>query len=385
MYDFDEMTRRLGTNSYKWDSDGNPDMIPLWVADMDFRTAPCITEALQSRVAEGIFGYVRVPDSYYDALDGWFSRRHGWHIGRESVIYTTGVVPALSAVIKALTKPGEGVILHTPAYNCFFSSIRNNGCSPVVAPLRRHETPGNPSFGFTYGIDFEEMERLAEKPENTMLLLCNPHNPTGRVWSRDELEHTRDICRRHGVTVVSDEIHCELVHPGYKYVPYLTVDPEAVACCSPSKAFNTAGLQIANIVAPVDSVRAKIDRAINVNEVCDVNPFGVIALQEAYNNGAGWLDSLNRYLYANYLSLRAFLEETLPMARVCESESTYLAWVDIRALGLTADEVERKGREYGVWVNAGTMYGGQGYIRINYACPRARLAEGLRRLAEAVG
>lgn len=372
---FDELTERRGTGSYKWDSDPTPDMIPLWVADMDFRTAPCITDALRKRVDTGIFGYVKVPDSYYEALKRWFEMRHGWTINRKDVIYTSGVVPAISAIIKALARPGEGIILHTPAYNCFFSSIRNNGCNPVASPLRRRELQD----GFTYEIDFEELDRVASRKENRLLLLCNPHNPTGRVWTREELTATRDICRRHGVTVISDEIHCELTHPGFEYIPYLTIDPEAVACCSPSKAFNIAGLQIANIVT-FPEVHSRIDKAININEVCDVNPFGVIALREAYSHGAEWLDALNGYLYDNYLFLRRYLKENMPMLRVCDSESTYLAWIDIRALGITADEVEARGKEHGVWVNAGTMYGGQGYIRINYACPRARLAEGLNRL-----
>lgn len=404
-YNFDELTERRGTGSYKWDSDSRHDMIPLWVADMDFRTAPSIIKALEERVSTGIFGYVKVPDSYYQALCGWFERRHGWHIDRDNVIYTSGVVPAISAIIKALTKPGEGVILHTPAYNCFFSSIRNNGCRPITSPLIRKEvaqshgsesgrSPMQQAAGFSFEIDFRELERLASERSNTLLLLCNPHNPTGRVWTREELERTRDICRRHGVTVVSDEIHCELVHPGFKYIPYQTVQPEAIICCSPSKAFNIAGLQIANIVVGSGSPESEtadssdiyrlIDKAININEVCDVNPFGVIALQQAYNHGGEWLEALNGYLYSNYLFLREYMAQHLPALRVCDSESTYLAWVDIGGLGLTADEVETRGKEHGVWVNAGTMYGGEGFIRINYACPRARLAEGLKRLTAAL-
>lgn len=374
-FNFDELTERRGTASYKWDSDPGSDMIPLWVADMDFKTAPCIVEALRQRVEQGIFGYVKVPGSYYEALNNWFESRHGWAIDPDTVIYTSGVVPALSAIIKALVKPGEGVIVHTPAYNCFFSSIRNNGCEVVANPLFRKES----EEGFTYEIDFDGFERLAAKEENRMLILCNPHNPTGRVWTREELERTRDICRKNGVIVVSDEIHCELTHPGYKYTPYLTVDPTAIACCSPSKAFNLAGLQIANIVVPNAEQRKRIDKAININEVCDVNPFGVIALQEAYRHGGEWLEELNAYLYSNYEFLRDFLRKRMPMLRICCSESTYLAWIDIRALGVTADEVEEIGKSHGVWVNAGTLYGGQGYIRINYACPRERLKEGLQR------
>lgn len=374
-FNFDELTERRGTDSYKWDSAEAGDMIPLWVADMDFRTAPAIVEALRRKVDSGIFGYVKVPDSYYSALTDWFVRRHGWHIDQRDVIYTSGVVPALSAIIKALSRPGEGVILQTPAYNCFFSSIRNNGCVPVANPLLRRERPD----GFTYELDFEDLERLASRDENTLLILCNPHNPSGRVWTREELERIRDICRKGNVTVISDEIHCELTHPGFKYIPYLTLDFEAVACCSPSKAFNLAGLQIANIIAPVEDMRKRIDKAININEVCDVNPFGVIALQQAYNHGAEWLRALNEYLYSNYIFLREFLHERMPMLRICDSEATYLAWIDIRPLGITADEVEAIGKHHGVWVNAGTLYGGQGYIRINYACPRERLREGLER------
>lgn len=379
-YNFDIPVNRRGTESYKWDSDPDADVLPLWVADMDFPTAPCIVEALQKRVAEGVFGYVKVSESYYEALAGWFADRHGWVIDPEMVIYTSGVVPAISAIVMMLTQPGNGVILQTPAYNCFFSSIRNNGCVAVENTLLRRET----AEGLSFEIDFDLLERQASDPANVLLLLCNPHNPTGRVWTRPELEKVRDICRCHGVRVVSDEIHCELVHPGFRYIPYATVDDGAVVCCSPSKAFNIAGLQIANIVAPDGAMRARIDRGININEVCDVNPFGVIALREAYTHGAEWLDALNKYLYSNYLFLREYLAERMPQLKVCNSESTYLAWIDITPLGLSSEEVEEHARRQGrVWVNAGDMYGGSGYVRINYACPRVRLEEGLRRFCSA--
>ena len=284
-YNFDELTERRNTGCVKWDSDNDTDMLPLWVADMDFQTAPSVKEAVMSRAATGIYGYVRVPDSYYEALTRWFDTRHGWHIDRDRVIYTSGVVPALSAIIKALVKPGEGVIIQTPAYNCFFSSVRNNHAIEIDNPLKRIET----ASGFTYEIDFEDLEAVASRPETRLLLLCNPQNPTGRVWTRAELEQVRDICRRNGVRVLSDEIHCELIHKGYEYIPYATIDPEAVVCCSPSKAFNTAGLQTANIVCPDTETRDLIDRAINDNEVCDINPFGVVALEAAYNDGSGWM------------------------------------------------------------------------------------------------
>lgn len=280
-YDFDEPVSRRGTDSFKWDSAANGDVLPMWVADMDFRTAPAIVEALRRRVEHGIFGYTRVPDTYYDSVVRWFARRHGWTIDRQWIIYTSGVVPAISAVIKALTVPGDKVLVQPPVYNCFFSSIRNNGCEIVPSPLVHR--------GDTYGIDYEDLERRAADPGVKAMLLCNPHNPVGRVWRREELLRIGEICIRHDVVVISDEIHCELVFPGHVYTPFASLSDEflqhSVTCISPSKAFNIAGLQIANIVCADAGRRVRIDRAINDNEVCDVNPFGVIATQAAYDPG----------------------------------------------------------------------------------------------------
>lgn len=378
-YNFDELTERRNTACVKWDTDSDPDVLPLWVADMDFRTAPAITDALMRRAQTGIFGYVKVPDSYYDALCRWFDTRHGWQINRDLVIYTLGVVPAISAVIKALASPGDGVIIQTPAYNCFFSSVRNNGCREIYNPLRRIET----SDGFTYEIDFDYLEALATRQEVKLLLLCNPQNPTGRVWTREELEKVRDICHRHDVRVLSDEIHCELTRGDNRYIPYATIDEQAIVFCSPSKAFNTAGLQIANIVCPDKDILAKVDRAINDNEVCDVNPFGVEGLKAAYNEGGDWLDALNKYLDGNYQYLREVFAKELSELKVCDSEATYLSWIDIRPLGMTSDEVEKMLlTEAKVRINSGSMYHGDGYIRINYACPRQRLAEALARIVK---
>ncbi|MDE6283196.1 MAG: pyridoxal phosphate-dependent aminotransferase [Muribaculaceae bacterium] len=376
---FDTAPDRKWSGSYKWDSDPDPDVIPLWVADMDFKTAPCIIDALQRRVEHGVFGYTRVGDEYYRALTDWFSRRHGYTIDRDMVIYTSGVVPALSAIIKGLVAPGEGVIVQTPVYNCFFSSIRNNGCRIVENPLTRVALSDNE---FTYRMDFDDLERKAAEPSNTMLLLCNPHNPAGRLWTRDELGRLSEICRRHGVRVVSDEIHCELTMPGMSYTPYGTVDPAAIVCLSPSKAFNTAGLQIANIVCPDTEVRRAVDRAININEVCDVNPFGVEGLKAAYTSeGEKWLDLLREYLRGNYIMTRDMLSEALPGCPMARLEATYLPWVDISSLGVESEALEERLKtEAKVWVNCGDMYGIAGYIRINIACPRERLREGLKRL-----
>lgn len=374
--EFDKVVNRRGTGSYKWDS--RPDVIPLWVADMDFPTAPCVVEALERRVRHGIFGYTLVRDGYYDALIGWFGSRHGYDIRREDVIYTSGVVPAVSAIIKALVAPGEGVIVQTPVYNCFFSSIRNNGCVIVENPLVREDIG---DMEFTYRMDFDGLELLASKPENRMLLLCNPHNPAGRAWTEEELRKVREICSRNGVIVVSDEIHCELIMPGFRYVPYGSIDPEAIVCLSPSKAFNTAGLQIANIICGDPEKRAKIDKAININEVCDVNPFGVEALIASYSpQGEAWLEGLLQYLYKNYVYTREVITSSLscPVARL---EATYLLWVDVTSLGMTGDELEQRLLEDArVWVNSGVMYGADGYIRLNIACPRPVHEEALGRI-----
>ena len=376
-YDFDKTIDRRATNSYKWDS-APEGVLPMWVADMDFRTAPAIIDALQKRVAHGIFGYTRVPDAYYDAVTSWFSRRHGWDIDREWIIYTSGVVPAVSAVIKALTVPGDKVIVQTPVYNCFFSSIRNNGCEIVSNPLRRTAD--------TYEMDFDALERCAADPRAKVMLLCNPHNPAGRVWTPDELTRLGNICLRNGVTVVADEIHCELVYQGFKYTPFASLSDaflhRSVTCVSPSKAFNIAGLQIANIVAFDNDLRSRIDKAININEVCDVNPFGVAATIAAYNEGEEWLNQLVDYLHGNYEAMAEFCRRELPEFPITRLEGTYLVWMDCSSLGMPSDALEHALLDYArLWLNAGTMYGaeGEGYMRWNIACPRSVMLDGLNR------
>lgn len=375
-FDFDKIINRRHTNSYKWDSASGDDVLPMWVADMDFQTAPCIIEALEKRVEHGVFGYTLVPDEYYEAIISWFSRRHGWEITRDMILYTSGVVPAISAVIKALTTPGDKVIVQTPVYNCFFSSIRNNGCEIVENPLRYADC--------RYTMDFDDLEDKAKDSKTKLLLLCNPHNPAGRMWTREELARLNDICLRNGVMVISDEIHCELTFPGHHFTPFASVSKEClqncVVCNSPSKAFNTAGLQIANIFSVSPEIRAKIDRAININEVCDVNPFGVIALMAAYRFGEEWLDELKDYLYHNYLTLREYFSRQLPGLDVVEMEGTYLVWVDCRPLGIDSDSLEHQLlEEERLWLNSGTMYGKDGFMRINIACPRSVMIDGLNR------
>lgn len=386
-YDFSRPTERRGTDSYKWDSAPEADIIPLWVADMDFETFPGITEALQRRVAHGIFGYTRVPEAYYEAVCNWFGKHHGWHINREDIIYTSGVVPAVSAVIKALTLPGDQVIVQGPVYNCFFSSIRNNGCETVSNSLIYNKEE------LRYEIDFDDLERKLAHERARLMLLCNPHNPGGRVWTRDELTRVAELCHKYGVRVVSDEIHCELTLYDNEYVPFGSLPDElshgSITCCSPSKAFNTAGLQIANIVCRNAEVRNRIDRAININEVCDVNPFGVIALQAAYSDeGYEWLTQLRAYISSNYDLLRERFARELPKCKVMRMEGTYLAWIDCSELHISSDEIEEMlMHENKVWVNAGSMYGTEGaaFIRINMACTSEVLNEGITRIVNGLG
>lgn len=391
-YNFDELVERRGTNCVKWDerpqvgerSSGmslSADVIPLWVADMDFKAAPAILEAVKKRAEHGVFGYNIVPESYYEAVISWFHRRHQWEIQRQWILYTTAVVPAMSCVIKALTMPGEKVLILSPAYNCFFSSIKNNGCEVLESPLKAVDD--------SFEVDFDDFEAKCADEKTTFFLLCNPHNPSGRVWTREELQRMYDICQQHGVKVVSDEIHCELVMPGHQFVPFGTITDNCVVMNSPSKNFNTAGLQIANIICSHPSWRRRIDRAININEVCDVNPFGIVALQAAYNESEDWIDELNQYLWGNYQLLRDFIGENLPQWKVCRLEGTYLPWVDISAMGITSQELcDRLLAEAKVWINPGTMYGpqtGEGYVRFNIAIQRSRLLDALQRIKAYLG
>jgi cystathionine beta-lyase len=380
-YNFDELIERRGTNCVKWDESPSPEVIPLWVADMDFRVAPAIQKALQQRVEHGVFGYNIVPESYYEAVISWFHRRHQWDIQRSWILYTTAVVPAMSCVIKALTMPGEKVLILSPAYNCFFSSIKNNGCEVLESPLK--------AVVDTFEVDFDDFESKCADEKTTLFLLCNPHNPSGRVWTKEELQRMYDICKRHGVKVASDEIHCELIMPGHEFVPFGTITDDGVVMNSPSKNFNTAGLQIANIICSHPSWRRRIDRAININEVCDVNPFGIVALQAAYNESEDWIDELNQYLWGNYQLLCDFIGENIPQWKVCRLEGTYLPWVDISAMGITSQELcDQLLAEAKVWINPGTMYGpqtGEGYVRFNIAIQRSRLLDALQRIKKYLG
>ena len=380
-YNFDQCPDRRGTESVKWDL--YPGTLPLWVADMDFKVAPEIQEALQKRLEHGVFGYELVPDSYFEAMSRWFAQRHGWEdIGRDNIVPTTGVIAAYSAAIKAMTVPGDKVMVMTPCYNAFFPAIRNNKCVQLDSPL---------SYNGRYIVDWNDLEKKAA--EAKVLLLCNPHNPAGRVWTREELLLIAEICRRNRVFVISDEIHGELTYPGHDYTPWATLPEEYVAnsvsCISPTKAFNLAGIQIANIYAKDPAVLAKMDRAINDNECCDVNVFGVTALKAAYTEGGPWLDELRNYLYHNARTVSCFLEDELPEVNVLPLEGTYLMWLDCRKALRPGEPLEGFSERFGKFLqekvqltlSAGSIYGaaGEGFMRVNIACPRSRLLDGMQR------
>lgn len=379
-YNFDEIISRRGTNCVKWDRSDDPQMLPLWVADMDFRAAPCIVEAIQRLVNHGVFGYVDVPESYYETVIRWFAHRHDWHIQRQDMLYTTGVIPAIAAILQSLTKPGDKVMIQTPVYNCFYTCIRNAGNVLVENPLIYENR--------RYSIDFEDFECKIVEEKPKIFLLCNPHNPAGRVWTRDELTRLGDICLRHGVYVISDEIHNELCMPGYHYTPFASISPEfahnSAICISASKSFNIAGLQLASIVAADARARTLIDKGINVNETCDVSPFAIVAHKAAYSEeGEEWLRQLMEYVHDNYVFLCHFMEENLPQIGVTQIEGTYLAWIDCTEIGIPSLKLEQILRqEAHVWFTAGHVYSTTEnyFMRVNLACPKAILTEALQRI-----
>ena len=389
-YNFDEIIERRGTGCVKWDEKPptlptlNPErstkeILPLWVADMDFAVAPAIQKAVKRRAEHPIFGYTHVQEDYYAAVINWFRSRHSWHIKREWMLYTTGVVPAITVTLKALTTPGENVLILSPDYNCFYSSIHNSGCQVAESVLRL-----DPDQQERFSVDWQNFETLCADEKTTVFLLCNPHNPTGRVWTEEELQQMADICHRHHVSIVSDEIHCELIMPGHTFIPMGTVDSTAIILNSPSKSFNIAGLQMANIICKDADTRRRINRYINIHEVCDVNPFAPEAVKAAYNESGEWLDAMNGYVWENYKALVLFCNEHMPHWHVMPMEGTYLVWVDVSACcDSVATYCEQLIDKAKVWLNPGTMYGpisGEGYIRINIACPRSLLMEALERI-----
>ena len=376
-YDFDTPTERRNTNSLKWDvAQGE---LPMWVADMDFQTAPEIREAIMKRAEHGIFGYSVIPDAWYEAYIQWWKMRHGYTMERDWLIFCTGVVPAISSIVRKMTTPAEKVLIQTPVYNIFFNSILNNGRQVLESPLRYD--------GKEYRIDFADLEEKLSDPQTALMILCNPHNPTGKIWDRQTLEKIGALCSRHHVTVVSDEIHCDLTDPGESYVPFASVSETcrqiSITCMAPTKAFNLAGLQTAAVSVPDEVLRHKVWRALNTDEAAEPNAFAVEAAVAAFTRGADWLDALRDYLYENKKLAEAYIEKEIPDVRAVASQATYLLWLDCSGLiGCGREAAGFLRRETGLYLSEGSQYGGNGadFLRMNIACPRAVLKDGLERL-----
>ncbi len=378
-FNFDELIERRGTYAMKWDEAADPDIIPMWVADMDFKTAPAIRQAVEAQAKHGIYGYTYVPAAYYEAICGWFEKRHNWRPDPSWILYTTSVIPALSAAIKANTNPGDKVVLSTPVYNCFFSSIRNNGCSVLECPLKYEDN--------NWTLDWATLEKAFSETGVKAYVLCNPHNPVGRVWTASELTQLAELANHYGVLVISDEIHGEFVFSDTPYTPFASLrehNPEkTVTLSASSKAFNTAGLKNAFIIAEDAKQRKKIDRALNINECCDVTSFGIAATIAAYTQSEAWLDALLSYLKENATATLRLFQKECPEVVFSKLEGTYLMWADCRFLGLPSQTIkEELLRHEKVWIHAGSNYGaaGEGFIRLNIATPRQRLLEGMSRV-----
>lgn len=378
---FDEEIDRSGTNSLKWDVEDHE--LPMWVADMDFRTAPEIIEALQGRMEHGIFGYSVIPEEWNEAISGWWERRHHFVVEKEWILFATGVVPILSSVVRKLTTPGENVLIQTPVYNIFFNSIVNNGRNVLQCPLVYD--------GNEYDIDFEELEKGLALPQTTMMILCNPHNPVGKIWDRERLARIGELCAKHQVLVVADEIHCDITDPGKEYVPFASVSDlcrdHSITCVAPTKTFNIAGLQTAAAIVPNPYLRHKVNRALNTDEVAEPNVFAIQAAIVAFQHGAPWLDALREYLYENKQLARDYITEQIPGVKVVPSEATYLLWLDCSALCSDTKALAKQIRQRtGLYLSDGVQYGrtGETFLRLNIACPRTRLQDGLRRLRAGV-
>ncbi|MCI6568399.1 MAG: pyridoxal phosphate-dependent aminotransferase [Dysosmobacter sp.] len=386
-YDFDQIIDRRNTNSLKYDfavERGLPaDVLPLWVADMDFRAPEPVLDALRKTVDHGIFGYSDVKDGYYDAVSQWFLTRFGWQTRPEWLVKTPGVVFALAMAVRSLTQPGDSVLIQPPVYYPFFNVIRSNDRKVVESRLVYKDG--------AYAIDFADFERKAAKEHVKLFILCSPHNPIGRVWTVEELRRLGDICRKHGIYVVSDEIHCDFTLPGHPHHVFLDAVPElterAIVCTAPSKTFNLAGLQASNIWIPGEEIRKRFVREMSRCGYSGLNRMGLIACQAAYEGGGDWLDGCRTYLRDNLDFLRAFLAERIPQVRLVEPEGTYFAWLDCSGLGLSQEALDELIiRRAKLWLDAGHIFGGNGgqFQRVVLACPRATLRQALEQLAQAV-
>lgn len=393
-YDFDEIIDRRGTFSSKWNVAENE--LPMWVADMDFKAAPEIIAAMRKRLEHGVFGYTDIPGEWKAAYINWHKSRHGIEIKPEWLMFCTGIVPAISSLVRKLTTPNENVLLLTPVYNIFYNSIINNGCRPTECPLSYNKNEKNSDRA--YNIDFSLLEEMLADPQTSLMILCNPHNPVGRIWAGEELAEIGRLCQKHGVTVIADEIHCDITAPDIDYIPFASVNNAcreiSISCIAPTKTFNIAGLQTAAIYAANPLLRHKAWRAINTDEVAEPNVFAVSAAIAAYSKGGKWLDALRGYLWQNRSSAEDYIKKEIPILRAVPAEATYLMWIDCNAAekalkavksGRYANVADMIRKETGLYVSAGEHYGkgGENFIRLNLACPRSRLMEGLERLGRA--
>ncbi len=387
MHDFDRRIDRRNTNSLKYDfaveNGYPPDVLPLWVADMDFQAPECVLQALQKKVEHGIFGYSDAKEGYVKAAAGWFRDSFGWEPDPGWLVRTPGVVFALSCAVRAFTEPGDGVLITPPVYYPFFSCVRGNG--RTLAESRLSYENGR------YSVDFEDFERKIRENGVRMFILCSPHNPVCRVWSREELQKMGELCGKYGVTVVSDEIHCDFTLPGHPHTVFLQACPElehsTVICTAPSKTFNLAGLQTSNIWIPDGALREKFRREVSRTGCGGINAMGLAACQAAYEGGREWLEDLKQYLRGNLDFLREFLDTRLPEISLVEPEGTYFAWLDCSGLGLDRSGLEELiSRKAKLWLDSGRIFGGGAdlFQRMVLACPRSLLQEALERLEHAV-
>jgi cystathionine beta-lyase len=382
--EFDRIIPRSGTASLKYDGRknffGTNDVLPLWVADMDFAVPAAVQDALMARAAHPVYGYTVYPDSIYEAQINWLYKRHGWKVEREWIVMCPGVVPSLHAAIMALSQPDDQVIVQPPVYSPFLAAPRIVGRKLITNPLKFED--GH------YHFDLEHFERCAADGAR-LLLLCSPHNPVGRVWQADELQALLDICERHGVTVVSDEIHADLVYPGQHHTPLATLGDggvKIITALAPSKTFNIPGLALSALIVPNEEDRAAIAKAFATLHVGAAHPFSIAAFEAAYRDGAPWLDELLVYLAATCRFVREFLQRHLPLIKLVEPEGTYLLWLDCRAMGLDDNQLKQFFvRQAGVGLSPGIAFGEQssGFMRMNIAAPRSVIAEALEKIARA--
>lgn len=377
---FDREINRRNTGSMKWDVPEGE--LPMWVADMDFQTAPAVTEAIIKRAEHGVFGYTLITDEWYQAYQNWWKERHGFEIQKDWLLFCTGVVPAISSIVRKMTTVGEKIVVMTPVYNIFFNSILNNGRNVLESRLQYK--------GGVYDIDFADLEEKLADPQTSMLILCNPHNPVGKIWSSEELRKIGKLCSRYHVLVLSDEIHCDITKPGQKYTPFASVSKAcrdiSITCVAPTKAFNLAGIQTAAVIIPDPVLRHRVNRGLNTDEVAEPNVFAAIAPAAAFGHGGAWLDELRTYLWKNREFAEQFIKEQIPYVSPVEAEATYLLWLDCRKLQTDLSQLcQFIRKDSGLYVSDGREYrNGDGFLRMNLACPRIRLEDGLRRLKKSI-